>query len=173
MRVCLPGSILLAVLGVAAFAASANAQPPDRLYIIDVKLMQTTPNGKDVPVYQPTVMTTEGQPAHVFVGSEITPPKDVEVKEPLEAGDSSLLTVFRKHGQLFLDASVNRYENAAPGAEGVRLTSIGLRVVEAVTLGKTITVPLPNQQKGHWELTVSRAESKFPSKFARPTSKTQ
>ena len=61
----------------------------------------------------------------------------------------------------------------SPQRRGRALTSIGLRVVEAVTLGKTITVPLPNEQKGHWELTVNRAESKFPSKFARPTSKTQ
>jgi len=130
--------------------------------LIQVKLTQATPDGKQAVLCEPSLVTTLGRPVNFSVGGDIAPPRNVDVEEQLRYGTSLLVKVFRRKDQLFLDVSANVAELNRADVDSVRVTTTGLRVVEAITLGKAVVIPLPRGQKGQWELLVEEPQAKGP-----------
>ena len=113
-------------------------------------------------------MTLEGQPACIDIGHKIQPPTDVALQEPLRGGRYFLVTVIRKNGRVFVDATARLDDAGRADADGVRITTNGFRVVEAINLGQKITVPLPRDQPGRWELLVQEVQEKTPTRREFP-----
>jgi hypothetical protein len=106
-------------------------------------------------------VTLEGHSAVVEVTCRVPSPKDSGLKEPLTAGSHAQIRVFRNGERLFLDASFNRAVVRAESEDGVRIASVGMRVVESLTLGRTIEVPLAGktaggQPSGRFEVVVTK-----------------
>jgi hypothetical protein len=136
-------------------ASGANAQAPGRVrcqYLIDVRLYRTGADGKEALAAAPKVVTTEGEPAYVQIGERISPPNGFT--ESLDVGFSLIVKIYRNNGKLFLDTSASACGLAEQKADRVCITTTGLRVVEAVTLGQKISVALPDDEKARWELSV-------------------
>ena len=152
------------VVGLWMIAQSAlvSAETPVAAYQTEMSLIQTTVDGKEITVCRPCVMAAEGQAAVVEVGMKLVPPKEVGVQEPLQAGYRFVVKVFRKDGQLFLDATANLAETLRADAKSVRIGTTGLRVVEAMTLCKKVIVPLPDGQNGSWEFLVQEPQPNQP-----------
>lgn len=147
--------VLLAGFSVFGEVAPVDARgPAGPMYQIDVRCYRTMPDGREYAVSSPCVATIEGRPAVVRVGDTIRPPEGVELEEPLESGTSYRIRVFRNRDRLFLELSGRLADTSRADADGVRMTTMGVHVVEAVTVGKKIVVPLPEGQKGRWEVLV-------------------
>ena len=131
---------VLLMLSMTALVAPSNAEMP-RAYLIEVKLTATLPDGGERVLGCPHLMTLEGQEACVQIGQDFAPPKGVEVQEPLRAGIYCQFKVLRKDGQLFLDATATKSIGEAD-ADGVSITTTGVHLVKAITLGRKITAPL-------------------------------
>jgi ABC-type amino acid transport substrate-binding protein len=140
-----------ALAAVLSCATAAHAAPPKkspapaqvRPYLIECKLLSTDAKGKEIVVSSPRIMTIEDQPATVRVGSEAPLPPGAKKTDDLFQGSSVDLNVYRaKDGQVFLDAKMVLTRSQESAIKGVRLVSCGARVVEPITLGQTVTVPI-------------------------------
>ena len=127
---------------------------------IEIKLIQTTPGGKELLLAHPQVMTFEGQPACIDIQPNIPSPKGIKLDGPLRSGLYVLVNVLRKDGRLFLDATVNKSETSRADAESVSISTQSVRVVELITLGKRIVVPVSQSENLRWELLVQGPPSK-------------
>lgn len=116
---------------------------PTRMYLIECKLLETAPDEQPRVLASPMLMTLEGQPAVVRVGRDVPPPKGAEAAKGSFAGLLLEVTVRRaKGGQTFLDATLQKsWTPAEAKGDRLRLVNIGLRIIEAVTLGEKIVVP--------------------------------
>jgi hypothetical protein len=157
MRAYLPIAVAIVAFWGAVQATPAFGQVP---YEIQLNLIVEEVPGKEHCVYRPCAMALEGQPASIDFGFPIQPPEDAVLQEPLRRGHYFLVTVFRKNGRIFVDATARLDATDQADVNAVRITTTGLRVVEAITMGQKITVPLPLGQKGRWELLVQKAEKK-------------
>jgi hypothetical protein len=160
MRAYLPIAVAISAFLSVAQAAPAFSQV---MYQIELNLIEEHASGKENRVFAPRVMALEGQPACIDVGYVIQPPKDAVLHDSLRGGRYFLVSVFRKSGRVFLDATARLDDAGQADANGVRITTTGLRVVQAITLGQKITVPLPLGQEGRWELLVQEAQKKTTS----------
>ena len=79
--------------------------------------------------------------AHILVGNTLTPPKGIEVSQPLRSGFDCRIKVVRKDGSLFLDATANRSSDETD-ADGISISTSGVRVLREITLGKKTVVPV-------------------------------
>jgi len=147
-------------------ALRAKDAPPTRAYIVECKLVHTSPGGEPEILASPKLMTLEGEPAAIRVGRELPPPKDSGVaKGPFE-GLSCALTVYHADsGQTFLDAELTKsWTPANAKSNSLRLANIGLRMIEAIELGEKITVPLGEDGEKtaatHFEVVVTKATDK-------------
>ncbi len=153
--------IAVLVLSSAGSGASPEGTPPQ--YEIQLKLVERGADGRVQVLCAPRLMTLEGQPAVVQVGGEVPAPRGSEVAEPLRYGTSFSVKVFRTGGRLLVDATANVADLSSATDDGVRITTRGLRLVEAITLGKAITVALDSGKPGdgksrQWELLVRQPD---------------
>jgi hypothetical protein len=79
-------------------------------------------------------------------------PESIQLSEPLSCGTKVNLLLFRNKGRLFVDLKGSVTNPNRTDAEGVRLTTIGLRIVEPITPGKPIVMSQGNDLR--WELLV-------------------
>lgn len=133
---------------------------PVPMYQIEIKLIETMPDGRELVLNHPQLMTLEGQPASIDIRPTILPPKGIKPDEPLRSGMCVLVNVLRKDGQVFLDATVDKSQTGRADAEGVHITTQSVRVVELITLGKKIIVPSPWAKTLRWELLVQAPQPK-------------
>ena len=144
----------------------AKTPAPTRAYIIDCRLLDTTPGGKPTMLASPKLMTVEGRPAVIRVGQEIPPPKDSGVTKGPFKGLLFEVKVYRtRGGQTFVDAKLQTSWTAPnTKSDSVRLMNVGARIIEAVTLGQKISVPFGPGDEGttarRLELTVSQVAGK-------------
>jgi len=141
--------------GPPGFAATSDEVPPGpSRVLVHVKLTQTLPDGKQRVLCDPSLMMMLGRPASFFAGGGISPPGSVDVQEQLQYGTLANVKVFRKEGKLFLDATLNVAEINRADADSARVTTTGVRIVEAIAFGKAIVIPGPDGTKEQWELLV-------------------
>ena len=157
MRAYLPFAVAISACWSVAQAAPAFGQV---MYQIELNLIEQDAAGKEHCLSSPRLMTLEGQPACIDIGHTIQPPRDVELQESLRTGHNFLVTVSRKNGRVFLDATARIENPGQSDANSVQITTTGFRVVKAITLGQKITLPLPFAQKSRWELLVQEAQKK-------------
>jgi hypothetical protein len=119
-----------------------------------IRVVQAAADGKGETLCCPSLVVPEGVTAMCSNGQCIPSPGGVDLEEPLLSGQSYFVKVFRRDGKVFVEARCNLSEASRSDADGVRLTTRGFRVVEAITLGKKITVPLAQDGKERFELTV-------------------
>lgn len=151
MRACHIVATGLVVLVAAAVAAPIHAETQKTYFIIEATLTTKQADGRESVICNPRLMTLEGHEGYIHIGETLRAPKNVEVQEPLRSGTHGLFKVFRKDGQLFLDATVSRSLGHGDDV-GVHLTTTSLRIVEAITPGKKISEVTP--EGGRWELLV-------------------
>jgi hypothetical protein len=77
-------------------------------YQIEIKLIETMPDGREWLLSNPKLVTIEERPASIDIRADTQPPKGIKLDEPLRSGIYVLVTVLRKDGQVFLDATVNK-----------------------------------------------------------------
>jgi len=158
LRLLMAASLFLVLTSPASRAAERE---PLTAYQIELRLVEKRPNGQMAIMTNPHVMIVEGQAGTIQVGAEVPAPKGVEPMEPLHVGTTLTLRVFRRGDRVFLDANAESADVKRSDADSVRITSTGLRLVEAITLEKPIVVPVRPAKDGkpaaRWELVVRRA----------------
>ncbi len=165
MRRYQPVSYMFAVFGLflCQSVAGADGPPGPSQVLVHVKVTQTLPDGKQRVLCEPNLVTLLGRPASFSAGGEISPPRGVAVQEKLRYGTFADFNVFRKEGRLFLDATLNVAELNRADADSARVTTTGLRVVEAIAFGKAVVLRGPDGTKERWELLVEELEPKEPA----------
>jgi hypothetical protein len=131
--------------------------------MIHVKLTEALPDGKQRVLCDPRLVTLLGQPASFMAGGEVAPPWSADVKEQLPYGTRVQFRVFRKAGQLFLDATLSDDQLNRVNADSIRISTTGLRIAEAITLGKAMVVPVPGGKNQRWELSVEELDPPSPN----------
>ena len=159
MRICHGLSIVIAGLWIIVGTRPSRAELP-AMYQIEIKLIETIANGRELVLNHPQLVTREGRPASVDIRVDTQPPKGIKLDEPLRSGICVLVNILRKDSQLFLDATVNKSQTSRADAEGVHITTQSVRVVELITLGKKIVVHPPWAKTLRWELLVQEPRPK-------------
>jgi len=155
--------LLAASLGLVSFISEADAaeREPMTQYLVELRLVDTGPHGEARVMAEPSLVTTEGRTARYRVCAEVPAPEGVEPMQPLHYGMTLTLRVFRRGDRVFLDANAESADVKRSDEDSVRITSSGLRLVEAITLGKPIVVPIGRVEAGkptaQWEVVVKRA----------------
>ena len=143
-------------------ALRAKDSLPTRVYVVECKLVHTSPGGEPEILASPKLMTLEGQPAAIRVGRELPPPKDSGVaKGPFEGLSCELKVSRTDSGQTFLDAELTKSWTATNAkSNSLRLANIGLRMIEAIELGQKINVSLGEGDEKtaatHFEVVVTK-----------------
>ncbi len=112
----------------------------DCVYRIALRFVRTDPGGKEQVLSAPTLMVPEGRFACVSDTAWVSPPEVADLSEPMPFGNAFRGRVFRKGGQIFLEATFRRGDIRKEEAQAVRVATSELRVVEPIQLGKTITI---------------------------------
>jgi len=149
--------------------ASPAKRPAMYQYQIEIKLIETMPDGREWLLSNPELVTIEERPASIDIRADTQPPKGIKLDEPLRSGIYVLVTVLRKDGHVFLDATVNKSQADRTDAEGVYITTESVRVVERITLGKKIVVHPPWAKTLRWEMLVQEPQPKTFSGNTRTT----
>ncbi|MFZ5831876.1 MAG: hypothetical protein ACOY3P_17455 [Planctomycetota bacterium] len=147
--------LLPAVIVLASWVTARGESPVQ--YVVSMKLTRTRTDGKIAVLSRPTLMVTEGHPAQITVGGEVNAPEGAGLSEPLRSGIEAEVVVHRGKKGPLLDMSAQVSQMHAPEAEGVRITSSGLRLIEPVVLGQTKTVTVSATDR--WEITVEDART--------------
>jgi hypothetical protein len=140
-------------LGVANLDGGEPATAQPLSYLVSIRLTEKNPDGQTTVLCEPNLVVLENRAASFKVGGTQDPPQDLALPEPSFSGTQVDLHLFRHEGRLIIDLRGSVTDPARSDAEGVRLTTIGLRMVEVVTPGKPTIVT----QKGsnlRWELLV-------------------
>jgi hypothetical protein len=153
-----PSAIAPAALPAALLRAAPSS---GQCYVIAARLTQTGPDGKTFVLSRPTLMTMENREATIDIGQQLTLPEGARVSEPIKAGIRLRTIVYRSAGKTFLDATYRVAARHETDAQGVRVATQELRVVEAIALGQKIRVPLTDGPSPlQFELVVSSLREK-------------
>ena len=88
-------------------------------------------------------MIVEGSAGSLRVGSEVPPPEKAPAAEKLFEGTVCNLKVYgTENGRAMLDAKIEVTTTRDARKDSIRLTSLGVHIIEAVKLGEKISVPL-------------------------------
>ncbi len=160
LTLCAAGAALFVV---SILIVETRAQEPAKQqtpqYVVHISLSQTRTDGKKKILAEPTVVVSEGRLITIPVGSEVLyEDKERSLLKPLKYGHQIALKLFRKDGKLTIDADATVSALKNQQADEVCITSTGLRIVKAVTLGKTIAVE--GDSGNRWEITVEEATAK-------------
>lgn len=112
----------------------------DCVYRIELRFVRTNPGGKEHVLSAPTLTVPEGRFTCVSDTAWVSPPEVADLSEPMPFGNGFRGRVFRKGGQIFLEATFRRGDIRKEEAQAVRVATKELRVVEPIQLGKTITI---------------------------------
>ena len=115
--------VVLVVLSILAPVAASSAETP-RAYLIEMNLTATAPNGSEQILSCPRVMVLDGYEACGDFGGTLAPPAGVKVQEPLQSGSHYRVKVLPNHGQLFVDATLNK-SSGQTDADGVSIATLG------------------------------------------------
>ncbi|OHB68459.1 MAG: hypothetical protein A2V70_07630 [Planctomycetes bacterium RBG_13_63_9] len=123
---------------------SGAAPSAGSFYVIECKVLDDTADGKTRILASPTVVTGEGRPAVVRVGREIPPPRGSKAAKAAFEGLRWQVKVYRTSGgQTFLDAELaSSWVPENTKQDSLRLASLHLRLIEPVTLGEKLIIPL-------------------------------
>lgn len=150
----------ISLLGLCAIAfADANiAKAYQEVYHVQMELIYTAPNGKEVRVScQPSFVVELGTPTVYDTRFKLGMLKDGEERDTVRSGHFVLINISHreKDKRLVLDLTAQIGDSQPANSDALRITMVGLRVIEPVQLGRIITVPLRNGQ-GRWEILVDR-----------------
>lgn len=124
-------------------------------YCVRIQFIQTLQGGKEKIAFDHSVGVQISKPPqekdtrlHLRSGQD-----DTSLDRP-QSGDYLRAGLYRKGEQVFLDAIAYMGQHQAGGPDAIRITTLGLRLMEPVTIGKKITVPVV---QGRWEVIVERS----------------
>jgi hypothetical protein len=150
---------LLAVMVIFGLSPICRADAPQNekasaeTYLIQYHIKQIRPMGKNVED-GPLLIVKEGGRLDARFGNNILPRKGAQLAEPLRDGVQFVASIMRKDGQRFLDAKVEVTDSVSNKETSTRAVIRTYRVVEAIELGKTITLSSPSSKNELLEITV-------------------
>jgi hypothetical protein len=150
---------LLAVMAIFGHSPTSRADAPSNektsaeTYLIQYHIKQIRPMGKDVED-GPLLVVKEGVRLDARFGNAISPRRGAQLAEPLRDGVQFIASIMRKDGQRFLDAKVEVPDFVSNKEKSTRAVLRTYRVVEAIELGKTITLSSPSSKDELLEITV-------------------
>ena len=152
---------LIALPSLRAESPEVAKQVPQ--YAIACRLVEVGADGREQQLSAPVVMTTEAMPAEVSIGSETPVANGPKAAAPLREGIECKLSVDRgADGRLYLDARVEHSRSLDNKKDRVRMAIQGVRILEPVTLGEKLVVPVTDlrgrQPRMRFEVTVTAAK---------------
>ena len=155
-------ALLAAASGAAVVASSPTDSRGDKtMYQVEARLVQCRPDGTQQVLAEPVLATVAERPMSFSNTYQVPAPNNLPGNKRVTAGKTLELTLHRTDEGLFLDGEFKVATVKEAGQHSVRVATVGMRLMEKITLGKPIVVPFvlseTPEQHGRFELVVTEA----------------
>lgn len=148
---CLSACLFLASTVLFMLCSVADAEIRE-FHPVEIRLVLTKADGKETTIFHETIGADDPGLAKGIDSRVTLRPRDGDKEfETPRAGNYVQVRLSRKDKRLFLSVTATIGESQTADSDALRVTTNGLRLIEAVTVGKKIAVPLPS---GRWEIAV-------------------